>query len=308
MMRQAPMIIMLAAAERLLDDPMVAALAKSMEAQGASLSPVAWIDKGLKGQWVCEGLSETQIYNITRSEIGSKPIDVLVRKQNSPAVRLFIADMESTIIEQEMLDELADTLGLRDKVAEITRRGMNGEINFADSLKERTALLKGLPAQILDDAAQKITPMKGAKELVSAMKKQKAPCWLVSGGFSCFTDKVAQQLGFDRAYSNELAVKDGVITGDVVEPIRDGMSKRQTLELACRELGIDKADCLAIGDGANDLPMINACHEAGGFGVAFHAKPVVRSIVMHQINHTHLDTLAMFFRQTENSHTSDKMC
>lgn len=207
--------------------------------------------------------------------------------------KLLVADMESTIIEQEMLDELAETIGLRDKVANITARAMNGELDFQAALRERVALLRGLPECVLNDVATRITLMPGAEALLRAMKTAGASAWLVSGGFTCFAQPVADRLGFDRVYANELLVKDGVITGEVGSPILDKNSKRGYWQQACAELGIRGDETATIGDGANDVPMLAACNEAGGLGVAFRAKPNVRAVVPNQINIGHLDVLRL---------------
>ena len=226
-----------------------------------------------------------------RDGIGAMPVDVLIQPLESRRKKLLIADMESTIIEQEMLDELAELLGLRDHVAAITRRGMNGEIDFADSLRERTALLKGQPESILYQVASHMTFMPGAGNLVSAMKSNGAQCWLVSGGFDYFGKIVAERLGFDRVVSNKAIIRDGVLTGEVADPIRDAKDKKSTMFMACNALNIPLSDCLAIGDGANDIPMLAACNDGDGLGVAYKAKDAVRNAIAPQINHTSLETL-----------------
>jgi phosphoserine phosphatase len=238
----------------------------------------------------CEGLVEDARAALS-AQIADQPIDVLVQPVHSRRKKLLLADMESTIIEQEMLDELADMIGQRATVAAITRRAMNGELDFAAALRERVALLKGQPERLLIDAAKKITLMSGAAALVQAMKAQGAQCWLVSGGFTCFAAEVAQKLGFDRFFANELLVREGKIVGTVTEPILDRNTKKARLMRACFELKITPADCLAVGDGANDIPMLEACNKGGGLGVAFQAKPKVRDAVPNQINHGDLSAL-----------------
>ena len=238
------------------------------------------------------GLDVAAVYAALRATLDAHKVDIIVQPVASRAKKLFLADMESTIIEQEMLDEMAGMIGVRERVADITRRAMNGELDFATALKERVGLLAGQPVSMLDKAIQLIVPMGGAAELVAAFKKQGAQCWLVSGGFTCFTKIVAERLGFDRNYANQLVLKDGKLTGEAVEPILDKNSKKATLEMGCRELGVSLSQCVTIGDGANDVPMLNACNENGGLGVAYHAKPTVRAAVMHQINYGELSVLA----------------
>jgi phosphoserine phosphatase len=217
--------------------------------------------------------------------------DCIVQPAAGRQKKLLIADMESTIIEQEMLDELAETIGLRDKVAAITARAMNGELDFGAALKERVGLLRGLPATVLDDVAQRITLMPGADALLAVMKGKGATAWLVSGGFTCFAKPVAERLGFDRVFANELVIRNGTITGEVAQPILDKNSKKHLLEKASKELGLSLAQSIAVGDGANDIPMLSACSEGGGLGFAFHAKPNVRAVIAHQINHSDLRTI-----------------
>ncbi|MEZ5844666.1 MAG: phosphoserine phosphatase SerB [Hyphomicrobiaceae bacterium] len=187
--------------------------------------------------------------------------------------RLLVADMESTIIEQEMLDELAGEIGLRDKVAGITERAMRGELDFEAAITERVALLEGLDAGVLDRmAAERITYMPGARELVATMKANGAYCALVSGGFTCFTGPVAKALGFDEHQANTLEIRNGRLTGSVSPPILGRETKLSALLRLCEHLGIDTVHSLAVGDGANDLAMLGAA----GLGVAFRAKPKVR--------------------------------
>lgn len=217
--------------------------------------------------------------------------DFFVQPTTDRRKRLMVADMESTIIQQEMLDELADIIGLRTKVADITQRAMNGELDFKEALRERVRLLTGQPEAILDHVKQRITLMPGARQLVATMKAHGAQCWLVSGGFTCFVDPVGAQLGFDRMCANTLIVHNHELTGDVKEPILDKGSKKIFLEEACQRIKISLAQSLAVGDGANDVPMLAACHAAQGLGVAYHAKPNVRAVVPHQINYGNLTTL-----------------
>ncbi len=207
--------------------------------------------------------------------------------------RILIADMESTIIEQEMLDELADVIGIRDRVAEITERAMRGEVDFDTAITERVALLGGLDAGVLDEVARtRLSYMPGARELVATMKSQGAYCALVSGGFTYFTAKVAAELGFDEHRANTLEVADGKLTGRVVPPILGRDAKVRALHEVCGRLGLSAADAVAVGDGANDLGML----EAAGLGVAYRAKPQVRErMAIHDtgavVNHCDLRAL-----------------
>lgn len=202
--------------------------------------------------------------------------------------KLLISDMDSTMIHQECIDELADYLGIKPKVAAITERAMNGELDFKDALRERVALLKGLPKDALQEVyTGRITAMEGAQTLVRTMKKHGAYCLLVSGGFTFFTQRVRMMLGFDEDQSNQLDWDGEALSGNVIEPILDKESKLQSLQLACTRLGIEPAQALAVGDGANDLPML----QAAGLGVAYHAKPVVQAAAQAAITHNDLSAL-----------------
>jgi phosphoserine phosphatase len=201
--------------------------------------------------------------------------------------KILVADMESTMIENEMLDELADFLGLREKIAGITARAMNGEIDFAAALDERVVLLKGLPIARLDEAAKRIRYTPGGATLVATMKQHGAACALVSGGFTYFTALVRQALGFDFDAANTLRHDGRTLSGAVETPILGKEAKLATLERLGAERGLPIADTMSVGDGANDLPML----KASGLGVAFHAKPVVAAEVSARIDHGDLTAL-----------------
>jgi len=226
-----------------------------------------------------------------KEEVKDFPYDLFIQTVDHRQKKLLIADMESTIIEQEMLDELADIIGLRHQVAAITRRAMNGELDFKEALGARVALLKGLSESVLWQVAERITMMPGATQLVATMRRMGAQCWLVSGGFTWFANPVGQRLGFNKVYANELMIHNQHILGEVLEPILDKESKKTYLEKACHILGIPLSQSLAVGDGANDIPMLRFCHEANGLGVAYHAKPNVRAVIPHQINYSDLTAL-----------------
>jgi phosphoserine phosphatase len=201
------------------------------------------------------------------------PIDVnIVRDGPNRRKRLLIADMESTIIEQEMLDELGDFIGARAHIEEITARAMRGELDFEAALDERVGLLKGLDAGVLDEVAKRITLMPGAETLVWTMKAHGAYCALVSGGFTVFTSRVAKLLGFDEHRANTLEIQGGKLTGRVIRPILGREAKLAALQELTTKLGLRPDQTLAVGDGANDLAMLGAA----GLGVAFRAKPKVR--------------------------------
>ena len=215
-------------------------------------------------------------------------IDLVVQGEAGRRKRLLVADMDSTIITVECIDELADYAGVKERVAAVTERAMRGEIGFEGALAERVALLRGLSAEVIDRCLEervRITP--GARALVATMKRNGATCLLVSGGFTAFADRVARELGFDRAEANVLGIEDGQLSGRVEGDVLGADAKRQALIDAAAELDLDLADTLAVGDGANDIPMI----EAAGLGVAYRAKPRVADAAGARIEHGDLSAL-----------------
>ena len=232
-----------------------------------------------------------------REAIGTAPIDVLIQPAAGRRKRVLVADLESTIIENEMLDELAEFAGMRARVTEITRRAMNGELDFAPALAERVALLKGLPVSVLDGAAARIRLTPGARALIATLRAAGVRTALVSGGFTAFAEPIATALGFDRVVANRLDIDNGRIAGTVAAPIVDREAKRKELLALAAECGVAPAATLAVGDGANDLPML----EAAGLGIAFHAKPAVAAAARWRIDHADLTGLlyAQGYRRDE---------
>ena len=211
--------------------------------------------------------------------------------------KLIAFDMDSTLINIECIDEIADAVGLKAEVAAITEATMRGEIaDFKTSLRRRVALLKGVSVASMERVyAERLQLNPGAAELVAACKKAGMKVLLVSGGFTFFADRVAARLGIDYAKSNQLETLDGVLTGQLLDQpwgdICDGEEKRKTLLETCSLLGIAPSQAIAMGDGANDLPMMGTCSDAGGLSVAYHAKPKVREQAMVAINAGGLDRL-----------------
>lgn len=231
--------------------------------------------------WKKEGAAYQIIFSSTEYRVPSTEYDILIEPHPPAPKKLLISDMDSTMIQQECIDELADFVGKKAHVAAITERAMNGELVFEDALRERVALLKGLSVDVLQQCFdKKITPMAGAKELVAAFKKQGGKCVLVSGGFTFFTERVAKMLGFDEHYSNILEIENGKLTGKVREPILGKEAKLAELHRQCKLLGCAPENVIAIGDGANDVPML----KEAGLGIAYHAKPTVQAKVSSRIN------------------------
>jgi phosphoserine phosphatase len=216
------------------------------------------------------------------------PIDVVVQPQLDRRKKLFLADMDSTMIGQECVDELADFSGLKAHVAAITERAMRGEIAFEPALRERVALLKGLPVGVIDEVLKtRITPTPGGRELVMTMRAHGAYTCLISGGFTLFTNAIAARIGFQENRANELKVEDGKLSGEVTEPILGRAAKLATLIELREAFDLDNLDTLVVGDGANDLGMI----EAAGLGVAYHAKPAVAAAAHVRIDYGDLTAL-----------------
>ena len=215
-------------------------------------------------------------------------VDLVVQPSINRRKKMLIADMDSTMIQQECIDELADVAGVGDHVKDITARAMNGELDFHSALRERVGLLKGLPETVIGEVIEtRITLMSGGPALLATMKKSGAFAALVSGGFTAFTSHIAQTLGFDENRANTLLVEGGKLTGEVGDPILGQQAKVDALEHYTAQLGLSAADVIAVGDGANDLGML---HRAGT-GVALHAKPSVAAQCEVRVNHGDLTAL-----------------
>ena len=269
-----------------LDD---AALGRARVVLPGTPSAPEWLDPGSAADIFFSAGSENDnraVAQRMREALGDQAVDVVVQNKIGRCKRLFVADMDSTMIGQECIDELADLVGQKAHVAAITERAMRGELSFAPALRERVALLKGLPAQVIDDVlAERIVLTPGGRTLVATMRANGAYTCLVSGGFTAFADKIARRIGFDEARANQLRIDaDGKLLGEVAEPILGREARLATLLALRGRLGLAAEDTLAIGDGANDLDMIRAA----GLGIAFHAKPAVAAAAAARIDHCDL--------------------
>jgi len=233
-----------------------------------------------------------------RQARGDLPIDIVVQPAAFRRKKLFLADMDSTMIGQECIDELADLVGMKAHVAAITERAMRGEIEFEPALRERVALLRDMPVGVVDEVLKtRITPTPGGRQLVMTMRAHGAYACLISGGFTLFTNAVAEMIGFQENRANELVVRDGKFSGEVKEPILGRAAKLQTLIDLTESFELDDIDTLVTGDGANDLGMI----ENAGLGVAYHAKPAVAAAAAARIDFGDLTALlyAQGYRRDE---------
>lgn len=229
--------------------------------------------------------------DLVRAALDGAAIDAISVRPRGRRKALLIADMDSTMITGEVIDELADVAGIGAKIAAITARAMNGELDFKDALRERVAMLKGLPIDALEQTWSRIRPTPGAIELVATMRAKGALTALVSGGFTFFTSRVAEKLGFAMHRGNTLQLADGKLLGTVGEPILDRSDKLLALHDFAAERGVQLKATLAVGDGANDLDMLRAA----GLGVAFHAKPIVAAEAKARVDHA--DLRALLFAQ-----------
>ncbi len=242
-------------------------------------------------RWLAEGEAvefADADYEIARKLCYGLPIDVNSVPTQNRKKRILLADMDSTMIHQECIDELGVVAGVGDQIKHITARAMKGEIDFEGALKERVALLRGMDEFIIAKVLlERITLMEGGLALLATMKKNDAYTALVSGGFTAFTSHVAAALGFDENRANTLIIRDKKLTGEVAMPILGKAAKVESLTRICAERGLTHADVLAVGDGANDIPML----QSAGMGVALHAKPKVQEQARYVINHGDLTAL-----------------
>ncbi|WP_027488579.1 phosphoserine phosphatase SerB [Allorhizobium undicola] len=286
----------------LIANPSNPAITSDLAEQAAaaiSASGLYWLADGVACDLaVQDGADLAACEEALRRVIAGEPIDLAIQNAEGRRKAFLIADMDSTMIGQECIDELAAEVGLKDKVSDITARAMNGEIAFEPALRERVALLKGLPIGVVDEViAKRITLTPGGPELIATMKARGHYTALVSGGFTVFTARIAEKLGFHENRANILLEKDGHLTGEVAEPILGKQAKVDALLDITARLGISPEDCMAVGDGANDLGMLGIA----GSGVALHAKPTVAAQAKIRIDHSDLTALLYLqgYRRTD---------
>ena len=262
-------------------------LRRAADILGAAEAPVV-LSPGVAADIRFSGPDASTAEKELRAVIGTERVDVFVQADRNRRKRLLIADMDSTMIRQECIDELAAELGLKDRISEITERAMRGEIAFEPALRERVGLLAGLPVSAIGSVlSNRIQLMPGGRTLVQTMKANGAYCALVSGGFTHFTKAVANMIGFDENQANTLLETDGKLSGQVGEPILGRDAKRVRLEYLVAEHGLAFEETLAVGDGANDLAMI----ERAGTGIAYRAKPAVAEAADLRVDYGDLTAL-----------------
>ncbi|MCB4456224.1 phosphoserine phosphatase SerB [Leisingera sp. McT4-56] len=246
----------------------------------------AWLAPGVAAEFPLERMPDNRWD--AWADIQKMGADLVIQPSAGRKKKMLLADMDSTMIQQECIDELAEEAGVGARVKDITARAMNGELDFEGALTERVGLLKGLPESVIGKVLEeRITLMPGGKQLLATMKADGAYAALVSGGFTAFTARVAAELGFDENRANTLLAEDGQLTGEAARPILGREAKVEALEQITARLGIAEADVIAVGDGANDLGML----KRAGAGVALHAKPSVAAECDIRINHGDLTAL-----------------
>lgn len=283
-----------------LDRAVLIAAQKALAKAGAEVGVPGWLSEGIAADIPFAGITEAEAEAAVRGSLATAPIDLAAQAATGRRKAALVADMDSTIVTGETLDEMATVAGLRDTIAEITTRAMNGELEFAEALRERVRMLAGLPATAVEATLERVVLSEGATTLVRTMKAHGATTVLVSGGFMGIAGPIAERCGFDRVVANRLQIRDGHLTGAVAEPILDKEGKLATLREVADTLDIAEEDVCAVGDGANDLPMLLAA----GLGVAYHAKPTIRSEARFRIDHGDLRALLYLqgYREAEFAH------
>jgi phosphoserine phosphatase len=286
-----PQVLTLIGAPGALTSAHLAMARDALSALGAQCGGADWLAEGEAADLPFGDLAREQALAAARAALGETPLDLIAQKIEGRRKRLLIADMDSTIVTSETLDELAAFAGLKERIAAITARAMNGELDFRSALRERVAMLRGLSVTALEETWRGTELMPGARALVATMREAGATCVLVSGGFTFFTGRVAAAVGFHEHRSNTLLIEGEALAGAVAEPILDKDAKLASLKEFAARQGLSLAETCAVGDGANDLPMLLAA----GLGVAFRAKPSVAVAALHRVEHG--DLRALLFAQ-----------
>lgn len=276
-----PHVLTLIAAPGALAPSHLNAARTALSALGADCDAPDWLSGDEAADLPFTALAAEQAIAAVRAALGDAPLDLIAQPLAGRRKKLLLADMDSTIVTTETLDEMAAFAGLKERIAEITARSMNGELDFRQALTERVGMLRGLDESALHETWKATEFMPGAAELVATMRANGAHTALVSGGFTFFTERVAQRIGFHEHHANTLLLEAGKLTGAVGQPILDRDAKLATLKRLAAAMGLPLGGAAAVGDGANDLAMI----QAAGLGVAYRAKPSVAAAARHRIEH-----------------------
>lgn len=278
-------ILTLIAAERgFLTAERVECIRRSLGYVCAEIGPAIWLSEAEACDIVLHGVQAEVSEKALLFDISDMPVDAFVQTSDSRRKKLFIADMDSTIITAETLDEMARAAGVYEAVAALTHQAMNGEVDFHEALYKRVALLEGITTDMLEKVWHTILLTPGAETVVNTMRRYGTFCVLASGGFTFFAERVAAVCGFDAYHANHLDIQNGTVTGGLQGLIFDQQAKYDTLHTYCARCDVPLDETLAVGDGVNDLLML----KAAGLGVAYHAKPRVRSAILHQLNFANL--------------------
>jgi phosphoserine phosphatase len=268
-----------------LDTSAVAVATEALAKAEADVGALDWLADDIACDIPFDGLSPATASTIVQAQLTE--VDIFAQPQSGRRKSLLLSDMDATMVTCETLDELAYFAGKKNEIAEITARAMNGEIAYDDSLRQRVAMLAGLSVDSLEKTLVRMELTPGARTLVQTMRKNGAFTALVSSGFKFFTRHIREQIGFHEDVSNEFEIKDGTLTGEIDGTIMNKDGKLSTLRRFAEQQGVALSDTVTVGDGANDLPML----QAAGLGIAFHAKPVVAASARFQIKHSDLTSV-----------------